>query len=72
MPAASPTWAQVWNAARVNGSAAANVLASTRERRFAGWASAYSWAMTPPIDTPARWKPSSPAARTTACRSAAI
>src|ERR1700742_5401792 len=72
MPAAPATSDHDRNAARVNGPAATNVLARTSDRSGPGWASAYSWAMTPPIDTPHRWKPSRPAAVTTSCRSAAI
>ena len=72
MPAASATVAHVSNAAAVNGSATAKVFASTSESRSPGCATAYSWAMAPPIDTPARWKGGSPSPATSALRSAAI
>ena len=72
MPAARATVAHVSNAAPVNGSATAKVFASTSESRSSGCATAYSWAMAPPIDTPARWKRGRPSPVTSALRSAAI
>ena len=51
---------------------AGKVTASVRVRTRSGAASAISWAIAPPIETPSRWKESSSSASASASASAAM
>src|SRR5258708_3402229 len=70
-PSTGAISAHMANIREQNGPGAAYVQPNVTERRSSGYASAYSWAIMPPMETPIRWKSVNPSESTTALASSA-